>query len=151
MRMLKNNLGYPRVGSHRQLKKACEQYWAGKITQRELHQAARKIKEDSWQLQLDAGIDLIPRNDFSYYDQVLDMSLLLGVIPTRYTPVLSQDANRHRCASPPLALYREPRSPFMAAPGPDSRFEAEAVGPDHRLPLFAQSGGGPSAFLQSGL
>ncbi|QJD98510.1 5-methyltetrahydropteroyltriglutamate--homocysteine S-methyltransferase [Mucilaginibacter robiniae] len=87
--MLKNNLGYPRVGSHRQLKKACEQYWAGKIDKGELHQVARKIKEENWQLQIDAGIDLIPCNDFSYYDQVLDMSLLLGVIPTRYTQVVS--------------------------------------------------------------
>lgn len=89
MRMLKNNLGYPRMGSHRQLKKACEQYWSGKITRDELTQAARKIKEENWQLQVNAGIDLVPCNDFSFYDQVLDMSLLLGAIPARYTPVLS--------------------------------------------------------------
>jgi 5-methyltetrahydropteroyltriglutamate--homocysteine methyltransferase len=89
MRMLKNNLGYPRMGSHRQLKKACEQYWSGKITREELTQAARKIREENWQLQLNSGIDLVPCNDFSYYDQVLDMSLLLGAVPTRYTPVLS--------------------------------------------------------------
>lgn len=88
--MLKNNLGYPRMGSHRQLKKACEQYWAGKISKKDLHQAARKIKEENWQLQLNMGINLIPCNDFSYYDQVLDMTLLLGAIPTRYSPVLSQ-------------------------------------------------------------
>ncbi|OKS87353.1 5-methyltetrahydropteroyltriglutamate--homocysteine S-methyltransferase [Mucilaginibacter polytrichastri] len=87
--MLKNNLGYPRMGSHRQLKKACEQYWAGKIDKKELHQAARKIKEENWQLQLNTGIDLVPCNDFSFYDQVLDMSLLLGAIPSRYTPVLT--------------------------------------------------------------
>ena len=87
--MLKNNLGYPRMGSHRQLKKACEQYWAGKIDRKELQAAARKIKEENWQLQLNSGIDLVPCNDFSYYDQVLDMSLLLGAIPSRYTQVLS--------------------------------------------------------------
>jgi 5-methyltetrahydropteroyltriglutamate--homocysteine methyltransferase len=87
--MLKNNLGYPRMGSHRQLKKACEQYWAGKIDRKELHAAARKIKEENWQLQLNSGIDLVPCNDFSFYDQVLDMSLLLGAIPSRYTPVLT--------------------------------------------------------------
>jgi 5-methyltetrahydropteroyltriglutamate--homocysteine methyltransferase len=89
MRMLKNNLGYPRMGSHRQLKKACEQYWSGKITRDELNQAARKIKEENLQMQVNAGIDLVPCNDFSFYDQVLDMSLLLGAIPARYTPVLS--------------------------------------------------------------
>ncbi|MBB6109209.1 methionine synthase (B12-independent) [Mucilaginibacter lappiensis] len=88
--MLTQNLGYPRIGSQRQLKKACEQYWAGKIDQKELKEVARKIKEDNWQTQLDAGIDLIPCNDFSFYDQVLDTSLMLGVIPQRYSPVLSQ-------------------------------------------------------------
>jgi len=88
--MLTQNLGYPRIGSQRQLKKACEQYWAGKIDLTELNKVARTIKEQNWQTQLDAGIDLIPCNDFSYYDQVLDTSLLLGVIPGRYSPVLSQ-------------------------------------------------------------
>jgi len=88
--MLTQNLGYPRIGGQRQLKKACEQYWAGKTGLSELKDVARKIKEANWQTQLDAGIDLIPCNDFSYYDQVLDTSLMLGVIPQRYSPVLSQ-------------------------------------------------------------
>lgn len=87
--MQTQNLGYPRIGNQRQLKKACEQYWAGKIDLTELNGIARKIREENWQTQLDAGIDLIPCNDFSFYDQVLDTSLLLGVIPQRYTPVLS--------------------------------------------------------------
>lgn len=88
--MLTQNLGYPRIGSQRQLKKACEQFWAGKLELRDLKETARKIKEDNWQTQLDAGIDLIPCNDFSFYDHVLDTSLMLGVIPQRYQPVLSQ-------------------------------------------------------------
>ncbi|EDM35918.1 5-methyltetrahydropteroyltriglutamate--homocysteine S-methyltransferase [Pedobacter sp. BAL39] len=71
------------------MKKACEQYWAGKIDLTELNKVARTIKEQNWQTQLDADIDLIPCNDFSFYDQVLDTSLLLGVIPQRYSPVLS--------------------------------------------------------------
>ena len=87
--MLTQNLGYPRIGSQRQLKKACESYWTGKIDLRELNDVARKIKMDSWQTQLEAGIDLIPCNDFSLYDQVLDTSLMLGVIPRRYSPVLA--------------------------------------------------------------
>jgi 5-methyltetrahydropteroyltriglutamate--homocysteine methyltransferase len=86
--MLTQNLGYPRIGGQRELKKACEQYWAGKINLDELQQVARTIKEDNWQTQLKAGIDLIPCNDFPFYDQTLDMSLLLGVIPQRYTQVL---------------------------------------------------------------
>ncbi|MBE9601617.1 5-methyltetrahydropteroyltriglutamate--homocysteine S-methyltransferase [Pedobacter sp. MC2016-24] len=93
--MLTQNLGYPRIGSQRQLKKSCEQYWAGKIDLAELNKVARIIKEQNWQTQLDAGIDLIPCNDFSYYDQVLDTSLLLGVIPQRYSPVLSQVKVNH--------------------------------------------------------
>src|SRR4051794_20438478 len=87
--MLTQNLGYPRIGSQSQLKKACESYWTGKIDLRELNEVARKIKAENWQTQLDAGIDLIPCNDFSFYDQVLDSSLILGVIPARYSPVLA--------------------------------------------------------------
>ncbi|MDN5286083.1 MAG: hypothetical protein JWR38_2357 [Mucilaginibacter sp.] len=89
--MLKNNLGYPRVGAHRELKKASELYWAGQTTREELLAVARKIRIDNWKIQADAGIDLIPCNDFSFYDQVLDTSLMLGVIPERYTPVLTQN------------------------------------------------------------
>jgi 5-methyltetrahydropteroyltriglutamate--homocysteine methyltransferase len=82
-------LATPRVGAYRELKKACEQYWSGKINSKELFTAARKISNANWQLQVEAGIDLIPCNDFSFYDQVLDMSLLLGVIPERYNPVVT--------------------------------------------------------------
>ncbi|RYZ99671.1 MAG: 5-methyltetrahydropteroyltriglutamate--homocysteine S-methyltransferase [Sphingobacteriaceae bacterium] len=92
--MLTQNLGYPRIGGQRQLKKACEQYWAGKITLDKLNQVAQTIKQDNWQTQLSAGIDLIPCNDFSFYDQVLDTSLLLGVIPERYAPVLQVEGNK---------------------------------------------------------
>ena len=91
--MQTQNLGYPRIGSQRQLKKACEQYWAGKIELSELNTVARTIKEQNWQTQLEAGLNLIPCNDFSYYDQVLDTSLMLGVIPKRYSPVLSKVKN----------------------------------------------------------
>ncbi|MGN6493482.1 MAG: 5-methyltetrahydropteroyltriglutamate--homocysteine S-methyltransferase [Agriterribacter sp.] len=87
--MLKNNLGYPRMGAKRELKKACELYWAGNISKQELWLAAKKIQEQNWLLQADAGIDLIPCNDFSLYDHVLDMSLLLGAIPQRYAPVVT--------------------------------------------------------------
>lgn len=92
MRMLKNNLGYPRVGAHRELKKASEQYWAGKTGREELFAVARTIREQNWKLQQDAGIDLIPCNDFSFYDQVLDTSLMLGAIPQRYNAVLTENA-----------------------------------------------------------
>ncbi|WP_348813229.1 5-methyltetrahydropteroyltriglutamate--homocysteine S-methyltransferase [Flavobacterium maritimum] len=82
--MLTNNLGYPRIGSNRELKKACESYWAGKISVDELLETGKSIRKQNWQLQAESGIDLIPSNDFSFYDQVLDLSLTLGAIPERY-------------------------------------------------------------------
>jgi len=89
--MLKNNSGYPRVGANRELKKACEQYWSGKINRAELFTVARKIREQNLKLQKDAGIDLIPCNDFSFYDHVLDTSLMLGVVPQRYNDVVTKN------------------------------------------------------------
>ncbi|TRX42322.1 5-methyltetrahydropteroyltriglutamate--homocysteine S-methyltransferase [Flavobacterium restrictum] len=85
--MKTNNLGYPRIGSNRELKKASELYWAGKISADELLEAGKKIRATNWQLQAEAGIDLIPSNDFSFYDQVLDLSLTLGAIPKRYSEI----------------------------------------------------------------
>ncbi|WP_010254447.1 5-methyltetrahydropteroyltriglutamate--homocysteine S-methyltransferase [Myroides injenensis] len=83
-------LGYPRIGSQRELKKANEQYWAGKITREELEKVAKTIRQNNWQLQESTGISLIPSNDFSYYDQVLDWSLAVGAIPKRYHQLISK-------------------------------------------------------------
>ncbi len=88
--LLTNNLGYPRVGAFRELKKANEAYWAKKISADELLQAGQKIREGNWKTQQDAGIDLIPSNDFSFYDQVLDLSLTVGAIPSRYSSLLDK-------------------------------------------------------------
>ncbi|SHJ05349.1 5-methyltetrahydropteroyltriglutamate--homocysteine S-methyltransferase [Aquimarina spongiae] len=89
--MLTHNLGYPRIGSKRELKKALEQYWAGKTTQKNLFQVGKKIRQDNWLLQKEANIDLIPSNDFSFYDQVLDMTLLVGAIPERYQELITEE------------------------------------------------------------
>jgi 5-methyltetrahydropteroyltriglutamate--homocysteine methyltransferase len=86
--MLTNNLGYPRIGSNRELKKACESYWSGKTTIQNLVQVGRDIRKYNWELQKEAGIDLIPSNDFSYYDHVLDLSLMVGAIPVRYHDII---------------------------------------------------------------
>jgi 5-methyltetrahydropteroyltriglutamate--homocysteine methyltransferase len=91
--MLTHNLGYPRIGSQRELKKACEQYWSGKITHKSLLQTGRNIRQLNWQLQKEAGLGLIPSNDFSFYDQVLDMSLTVSAIPERYHDVILSDGN----------------------------------------------------------
>ena len=77
-------LGYPRVGDHRELKKAIENYWKGKIDIDELSIISSEIRKKNWKAQKNIGIDLIPSNDFSFYDQVLDMSITLGCIPDRF-------------------------------------------------------------------
>ena len=92
--MLSHNLGYPRVGSQRELKKASEQFWAGKIDKDALQKIARQIRHRNWEIQQQAGIDLIPSNDFSLYDQVLDTSLLVGAIPERYNQLIDGKSNR---------------------------------------------------------
>ena len=88
--MQTHNLGYPRIGSQRELKKALEQYWAGKLTVQELLQTGKSIRRQNWQLQHDAGIDVLPCNDFSFYDQVLDTSLMVGAIPERYHQLMQE-------------------------------------------------------------
>lgn len=78
-------LGFPRIGPNRELKKITEAYWAGKVTVDELFKVGKEIRESNWKLQQAAGVDIIPSNDFSFYDQVLDLSLLFNAIPERYT------------------------------------------------------------------
>ncbi|MDG6774296.1 5-methyltetrahydropteroyltriglutamate--homocysteine S-methyltransferase [Thiomicrorhabdus sp. ZW0627] len=82
--MTTHNLGYPRIGQKRELKFAIEAYWKGEKSVLELAEIAAEIRRWNWQTQLDAGIDLLPVNDFAYYDQMLNMSTLLGVIPSRF-------------------------------------------------------------------
>jgi len=91
--MLTHNLGYPRIGSQRELKKASENYWSGKLSQKSLLIAGRLIREENWKLQKEAGIDLIPSNDFSFYDQVLDMTMMVNAIPQRYHDVIINKNN----------------------------------------------------------
>ena len=79
-----NNLGYPRIGKHRELKRATEAYWAGKAGADELMEVAAAIRQTSWRYQRGAGIELIPSNDFSFYDQVLDAIAMVGAVPARY-------------------------------------------------------------------
>jgi 5-methyltetrahydropteroyltriglutamate--homocysteine methyltransferase len=85
--MITHNLGYPRIGGRRELKRACESYWAGKTSLDQLLEAGKSLRRENWLIQKDAGIDLIPCNDFSFYDHVLDMSLAVGAIPERYRPL----------------------------------------------------------------
>jgi len=79
-----HNLGFPRIGEQRSLKVALEQYWQGLMGTDELLQTCTRLRKRHWKIQMDAGLDYIPVGDFSYYDHVLDTSLMLGVIPERF-------------------------------------------------------------------
>ncbi len=79
-----HNLGFPRIGARRELKQAVEAYWRGDIDQTQLEQTGRELRQRHWQLQADAGLDLIPVGDFSWYDHVLDLSAMLGAVPPRF-------------------------------------------------------------------
>jgi 5-methyltetrahydropteroyltriglutamate--homocysteine methyltransferase len=78
------NLGMPRIGPRRQLKRAVEAYWAGTADAGTLAEVARSRRADAWRQQAAAGIDSIPSNDFSLYDQVLDTTCLVGAVPDRF-------------------------------------------------------------------
>lgn len=78
------NLGYPRIGARRELKKVLEQFWSGKVDEAELLAQAASLRQQHWQLQQRAGLTHIPSNDFSLYDHVLDAVALVGAVPKRY-------------------------------------------------------------------
>jgi 5-methyltetrahydropteroyltriglutamate--homocysteine methyltransferase len=77
-------LGYPRIGPHRELKKALEQSWSSEIDEKALLAAAAQVRAGHWKIQRDAGIDFIPAGDFSLYDHVLDTACMVGAVPERY-------------------------------------------------------------------
>ena len=79
-----SNLGFPRIGAHRELKKALERYWAGDSDAATLLAIAAELRARHWQLQQDKGIEVIPSNDFSLYDQMLDLTAVLGAVPPRF-------------------------------------------------------------------
>ena len=72
-------LGFPRMGGMRELKKANEAYWGGKLSQADLLAEGKRLRIEHWKIQKRAGVDLIPSNDFAYYDHVLDHIQLFGV------------------------------------------------------------------------
>jgi 5-methyltetrahydropteroyltriglutamate--homocysteine methyltransferase len=76
--------GFPRIGANRELKWALEGYWAGKRPAADLERTAREVRAANWAVQRAAGLDLVPVNDFSRYDHVLDTATLAGAVPARY-------------------------------------------------------------------
>ncbi len=81
-----HSLGFPRIGADRELKKALEAFWKGDLSEGELRRVGRELRAVHWQLQAEAGIELLPVGDFAWYDQVLTHSLMVGVVPERFRP-----------------------------------------------------------------
>lgn len=79
-----SNLGFPRVGVKRELKKAVESYWKGETDAKALENTAAELRKRHWEIQKNAGIQHIPSNDFSFYDHVLDTIAMTGAVPARY-------------------------------------------------------------------
>jgi 5-methyltetrahydropteroyltriglutamate--homocysteine methyltransferase len=94
--ILSANLGFPRIGSSRELKSALERHWSGAASADDLRATARGLRARHWFVQAKAGIDHIPSNDFSFYDQMLDTIAMLGAVPPRFG---------HRGGFVPLDLY----------------------------------------------
>ena len=89
-------LGFPRIGAHRELKKAQESYWKGDISSADLFHVAKDIRAENWKRQKDAGITHIAAGDFAFYDLVLHHTQMFGAIPSRYESLKKAD---------PLDLY----------------------------------------------
>jgi 5-methyltetrahydropteroyltriglutamate--homocysteine methyltransferase len=82
--------GSPRIGPKRELKRATEGYWAGRTSRSELEKVAATLRRDTWSQLVSAGLDSVPVNTFSYYDQMLDTTVLLGALPTRVHAVADE-------------------------------------------------------------
>lgn len=79
-----SNLGFPRIGVHRELKKALEEYWSGQSKEEDLLATGQALRREHWLLQKQLGLQHIPSNDFSFYDHVLDTACMVGAVPARY-------------------------------------------------------------------
>ncbi|MCI1650124.1 5-methyltetrahydropteroyltriglutamate--homocysteine S-methyltransferase [Bifidobacterium tibiigranuli] len=84
--------GFPRIGANRELKKIIEGYWKGANSLDDVRATAKELRTKHWKLQAEAGIELIPSNDFSYYDQLLDTAILLNAVPQRYQRLAFENA-----------------------------------------------------------
>jgi len=77
-------LGYPRIGADREWKKALEAFWSGKLEESAFESQLQEIRLNHLRKQKEQGIDLIPVNDFSYYDHILDTAAMFGIVPKRF-------------------------------------------------------------------
>lgn len=82
--MASHIVGYPRIGPKRELKFAQESFWDGRSDAAALEKVAEDLRRATWKQQADAGVQFIPSNTFSFYDQVLDTTAAVGAVPPRY-------------------------------------------------------------------
>jgi 5-methyltetrahydropteroyltriglutamate--homocysteine methyltransferase len=89
---LVTHLGFPRIGLKRELKRSLESHWRGETSAQALLDTARSLRRRHWRLAVDAGAHVVPCNDFSLYDHVLDTAVLFDAIPSRYRPIFAENA-----------------------------------------------------------
>jgi 5-methyltetrahydropteroyltriglutamate--homocysteine methyltransferase len=100
-RILLSNLGYPRMGALRQLKQSLEAFWRGDETEADLQRTSAGLRTRHWLQQKEAGVDLVPSNDFSFYDHMLDTCAMVGAVPERFG-----DPGQHISLSTYFAMAR---------------------------------------------
>jgi len=79
-------LGFPSIGKHRELKTALESFWKGTLSVEGLFDTCTELKKRHWKVQRDAGLSYVTTGDFSLYDRMLDMTCMLGAVPSRFIP-----------------------------------------------------------------
>jgi 5-methyltetrahydropteroyltriglutamate--homocysteine methyltransferase len=128
-------LGSPRIGPRRELKRAIESYWVGRIDRAELDAIARGLRHDTWAALAASGLDSIPVNTFSYYDQMLDTAVMLGVLPERVN-VVADPLDRYFAA----ARGTDEITPLEMTKWFDTNYHyiVPEIGPDIRFSLNPQ-------------
>ncbi|MEU9252006.1 5-methyltetrahydropteroyltriglutamate--homocysteine S-methyltransferase [Streptomyces sp. NPDC048270] len=129
--------GYPRQGPNRELKKAVEGYWKGRVSAEALHETAAHLRRANWLQLAGAGITEVPTGDFSYYDHVLDTSVMLGAVPDRHRAAFDADAldgyfamARGTQDAAPLEMTKwfDTNYHYLVPElGPDTRFTADST------------------------
>jgi 5-methyltetrahydropteroyltriglutamate--homocysteine methyltransferase len=124
--------GSPRIGPHRELKRATEGYWAGRTSRSALESVAATLRRDTWSDLAAAGLDSVPVNTFSYYDQMLDTAVLLGALPARVGTV-SDELDRYFAA----ARGTDDIAPLEMTKWFDTNYHyiVPEIGPDTRFTL----------------
>ena len=120
-----HSLGFPRIGARRELKFALEAYWRGESSREALQQVGAELRSRHWQDQ--SGLDWLPVGDFSFYDQVLDMSFTLGNLPARVRGYAGDDLDNY------FRVARGRSAPGTEPVGQDSQAVAPAPGQDSTL------------------